>query len=76
MTTTRIANADVVIAYEAGEDTHVYRRDCDVVSRACIAHLGGYQGTPMDHRRQRPRGHARASCQCTPIQRASPAIRG
>src|SRR5436190_4208171 len=47
MTTTRIANADLVIAYEPGEDTHVYRRDCDVVlDESRIIHLGpGYQGT-------------------------------
>jgi len=47
MTTTRIANADLVIAYEPGEDTHVYRRDCDVVlDESRIIHLGpGYQDT-------------------------------
>ena len=47
MTTTRIVNADLVIAYEAGEDTHVYRKDCDVVfDESRIAHLGpGYQAT-------------------------------
>ena len=46
MTTTRIVNADLVIAYDADEDTHVYRRDCDVVfDEARIVHVGpGYQG--------------------------------
>ena len=46
MTTTRIANADLVIAYDAAEDTHVYHRDCDVVfDEARIVHVGpGFQG--------------------------------
>ena len=46
MSTTRIVNADLVIAYDAAEDTHVYRRDCDVVFDATrIVHVGpGYQG--------------------------------
>jgi 5-methylthioadenosine/S-adenosylhomocysteine deaminase len=47
MTTTRIVNADLVIAYDAAEDTHVYHRDCDVVfDETRITHVGpGYQGT-------------------------------
>ena len=46
MTTTRIANAEFVIAYDVAEDTHVYRRDCDVVfDERGIVHLGsGYEG--------------------------------
>lgn len=46
MTTTRIANAELVIAYEKAEDTHVYRRDIDVVfDESRIVHLGpGYAG--------------------------------
>ena len=46
MSTTRILNAELVIAYDAAEDTHVYRRDCDVVfDETRIVHVGpGYQG--------------------------------
>src|SRR3977135_3060232 len=46
MSTTRIVNADLVIAYDVGEDTHVYRRDCDVVfDETRIAPVGaGSQG--------------------------------
>jgi len=44
--TTRIRNADIVIAYDAAADDHVYRRDLDVVFDASgILHLGeGYTG--------------------------------
>ena len=43
---TSILNAELVIAYDAAEDTHVYRRDCDVVfDETRIVHVGpGYQG--------------------------------
>jgi cytosine/adenosine deaminase-related metal-dependent hydrolase len=48
MSTTRVKNAEVVIAYDADQDTHVYRRDCDVVfDEDRILHIGaGYQGMP------------------------------
>ncbi len=47
MTITRIANAEVVVAYDADAETHVYRRDCDVVfDEARLLHMGeGYAGT-------------------------------
>ena len=44
--TTRIRNADIIIAYDAAADDHVYRRDLDVVFDASgILHLGeGFTG--------------------------------
>lgn len=44
--TTRITRADVVIAYDAGTNDHVYRRDTDIVFDATgILHLGaGWDG--------------------------------
>ncbi|MGO4407112.1 hypothetical protein AB4Z10_22980 [Bosea sp. RAF48] len=44
--TTRIRNADIVIAYDPAADDHVYRRNLDVVFDASgILHLGeGYTG--------------------------------
>jgi 5-methylthioadenosine/S-adenosylhomocysteine deaminase len=46
MATTHIINAELVIAYALAEDTHVYRRDCDVVfNETGIQHVGpGYAG--------------------------------
>jgi cytosine/adenosine deaminase-related metal-dependent hydrolase len=46
LTTTRIANADVVITYDAPADDHVYRRGLDVVfEEKGILHLGdGWTG--------------------------------
>lgn len=47
MSTTLIRNADLVVTYDAGADTHVYTRDCDVVFDADrITHVGGaFAGT-------------------------------
>lgn len=49
MTVTRISHADLVLAYDDANDTHVYRRDCDVVfDEGGIRHLGpGFAG-PVD----------------------------
>ena len=55
MTTTRIDNAELVVAYDAAADTHVYRRDSDVVfDEARILHVGpGYTGRGRPHDRRR-----------------------
>ncbi len=46
MTTTRIENAELVVAYDPAADTHVYVRDSDVIfDETRILHLGaGYTG--------------------------------
>jgi cytosine/adenosine deaminase-related metal-dependent hydrolase len=46
MTATRIAAAEIVVAYDAAADTHIYRKNCDVVfDGGGILHVGeGWDG--------------------------------
>ena len=46
MTTTCITNAELAIVYDAETDTHLYRRDCDIVfDETSLLHIGpGYTG--------------------------------
>ena len=75
--TTRIRNADIVIAYDAVAEDHVYRRDLDVVfDESGILHLGdGFTGEVAREIDGKASWSCPASSTSIPTRRASPATR-